>query len=48
MYECWERMSVADRVHELQRAGLCIFAARRDELPQDDTGSLRDSLTHGL
>lgn len=44
----WESLEVADRVHELQRAGLCIFAARRDTLPQDDNGRLFERLSQGL
>lgn len=40
--DLWERSSVADRVHYLQRAGLCVFAARRDTLPDDPTGALRE------
>lgn len=42
--ELWERSSVAGRVDYLQRAGLCIFAARRDEMPQDDRGALLELL----
>ena len=42
--EFWERSSVADRVDYLQRAGLCIFAARRDTLPDDPAGSLAELL----
>lgn len=33
--ESWEGMSVRERVEMLQEYGLCIFAARRAELPQD-------------
>lgn len=40
--EYWERMSVADRVDAIQRSGCrdSIFAARRPELPSDDSGGL--------
>lgn len=44
----WEQLSVADRLDELRRAGLSIFAARRDTLPQDDDGSLFQRLSEGL
>lgn len=45
----WEKMSVADRVCELQRAGRCIFAARRDTLPEDSfEGGLYERLSQGL
>ena len=40
----WERMSVRDRVDYCSRAGLSIFAARRDHLPADDTGALFELL----
>jgi hypothetical protein len=42
--EIWERASVADRVYYLQRAGLPIWSARRDTLPDDPTGSLSERL----
>lgn len=42
--QLWEQSSVADRVEYLQRAGLCIFAARRDSLPDDPAGSLFELL----
>jgi len=48
MCDYWEHASVADRVDYLQRAGLCIFAARRDVLPEDFTGSLHERLREGL
>lgn len=44
MCESWERASVADRVEWLQRAGQCIFAARRAELPEDNNGALREAI----
>jgi hypothetical protein len=40
----WERASLRDRIEYCSRAGVSIFAARRDEVPQDDNGSLRDYL----
>lgn len=40
----WERMSVRERVGYCERAGVSIFAARRDYLPSDDTGALLDML----
>ena len=48
MCNYWERASVADRVHELQRARMCIFAARRDTLPEDPNGALFERLSQGL
>jgi hypothetical protein len=41
----WSRMSVSERVYELQRSDLCIFAARRSELPEDPNGRLFERLT---
>lgn len=46
--EYWEGCDVSDRVYNLQKAGLCIFAARRDTLPGDPTGSLYERLREGL
>lgn len=42
--ETWERARIADRVHYLQKAKLCVFAARRDELPDDPNGALGEAL----
>lgn len=42
--EYWERMSVRDRAEYCERAGISIFAARRDYIPCDDTGALMDML----
>lgn len=36
----WERMSLSDRIDVCNRYDVSIFAARRDELPQDRTGEL--------
>jgi hypothetical protein len=44
----WANLGTDDRVQYLQSAGLCIFAARRDTLPDDPTGALRERLTVGL
>lgn len=30
----WERAAISDRVWECQRAGVSVFAARRDEVPE--------------
>lgn len=38
--EYWERCRVSDRVEICQRFGLSVFAARRDEMPEDPTGEL--------
>ena len=43
--EYWERMSVRERAEYCDRAGLSIFAARRDYLPPDDNGALYELLT---
>lgn len=40
----WERMRVRERAEYCARAGVSIFAARRDELPDDPTGALLQSL----
>jgi hypothetical protein len=42
--EVWEHAGLRERIECCSRAGISIFAARRDELPQDDNGSLRDYL----
>lgn len=42
--EHWARMSVRDRVDILQRARACIFGARRDWIPHDDTGRIYELL----
>jgi len=36
----WAILSIADRIELCKRFGVCIFAARRDEVPSDDTGGL--------
>jgi len=36
--EYWERSSVSDRVEMLQHCRMNIFAARRDDLPDDGSG----------
>jgi hypothetical protein len=45
----WGRCSVGERVSYLQDAKRCIFAARRDELPEDSSnGGLYERLSTGL
>ena len=44
MCETWEHSTIGDRVYYLQKARLCIFAARRDEMPDDPNGALREAL----
>lgn len=41
----WERASVRERVELCAAADISIFAARRDELPDDPTGALLQQLT---
>ena len=43
--EAWERYNLADRVDLCQRAGISIFAARRDDMPSDDSGFIQEQLT---
>lgn len=43
--EYWQRASVRTRVELLQATQLSIFAARRDELPEDPDGRLWEELT---
>lgn len=43
--EYWERLSVRDRAEYCQRAGVSIFAARRDYMPSDDSGMLMELLS---
>lgn len=38
--EYWAGCRVSDRVEICQRFGLSVFAARRDEMPEDPTGEL--------
>jgi hypothetical protein len=38
--EYWQRCSVRERVDLLEGTGISVFAARRDEFPSDDDGSL--------
>jgi hypothetical protein len=44
MCEAWEQADLRDRIYYLNKARQSIFAARRDELPSDDTGALREAL----
>ncbi len=41
----WAQMSIKERVEYLQRCKQNVFAARRDELPQDNNGYLMELLT---
>lgn len=43
--EYWARCRVSDRVEICQRCGVSVFAARRDEMPDDPTGALVSYLT---
>jgi len=45
--DAWQHMSIADRVHACQRYRVCIFAARRDEVPESPTGELDSYLADG-
>jgi hypothetical protein len=45
MCAAWENMNLRDRIELCVRCRISIFAARRDELPEDDQGMLRDYLT---
>mgnify|MGYP001603276089 CR=1 FL=1 len=40
----WEHMRIKERIYWCNRYGVSIFAARRDEIPQDSTGELRSAL----
>lgn len=40
----WERCSVSERMEVLKFCGLSVFAARRDELPDDPSGALHQYL----
>lgn len=42
--EYWERCSLRERIALAADNGLSIFVARRDELPEDHTGSLMEAL----
>ena len=46
--EYWERASMSERIEALARFDCSIFAARRDEVPDDGTGSLFQYLSEGL
>jgi len=47
--ETWANFSIADRVSAIQRygRGISVFAARRDSIPEDDSGSLFEYLARG-
>lgn len=40
----WQNMSVRERADYCHKAGVSLFAARRDYLPSDDNGALFDML----
>lgn len=40
----WSRMSVHERMEYCRDVGISLFAARRDDLPADDSGALLDAL----
>lgn len=40
----WEQCSISERVEWCQRYGASIFAARRDYIPEDDSGELMRAL----
>lgn len=42
--EYWERATISDRVYWCQRYRVSIFAARRNELPEDPSGELMTAL----
>jgi hypothetical protein len=42
--DIWQKSSITDRVRYLRQAGLRIFAARRDGMPNDGTSSLQRAL----
>lgn len=44
MCQAWERNGMRYRMEMCARAGISIFAARRDELPEDDQGILGELL----
>ncbi len=46
--EYWAQCSLRERAEYLREAELSLFAARREELPQDDNGRLFERLSNGL
>ena len=42
--ETWQGMTTRDRIRTCARYKVSIFAARREDYPDDDTGELRDYL----
>lgn len=42
--DAWESSSISDRVDLCRRAGVSIFAARRESIPEDDSGYIRERL----
>jgi hypothetical protein len=45
--DAWERAPVRDRAEWCKRFRVSVFAARRDEMPADDTGGLEHYLSEG-
>lgn len=43
-HDYWESMDVRERAYYCERAGISIFAARRDYMPIDDSGHLLELL----
>lgn len=44
MSEYWKSLSIKERVNLCGEYGICIFSARRDTVPQDDSGRLEEYL----
>ncbi len=42
--ECWENMGIEERMEICRNAGISVFSARRDYLPEDDCGYIADYL----
>lgn len=43
--ELWEQLPIRERVRLCQDARVCVFAARHDYIPQDDSGFIFERLT---
>ena len=42
----WQQMPIKYRVELCQEAGVCVFAARHDYIPQDDSGYIYEKLAY--
>ena len=42
----WQQMPIKYRVELCQEAGICVFAARHDYIPQDDSGYIYEKLAY--